>query len=103
MPWWPLSGWFGRTRAARPIDAVCITVEKTHPVRHVCSADVRVTCLSGTAWITTEADIRDVVLETGQTHDATRGARLFINGLPFCELRIAPRHDERPDTCTRSR
>jgi Protein of unknown function (DUF2917) len=84
-----LSGFFDRSSAARRIDAVCITVKKTHPVRYVCPADVRVTCLSGTAWITTEADIHDVVLEAGQAHHAIRGARLFINGLPICELRIA--------------
>lgn len=89
MPWWTLSGLLDRTRTARRVDTVCITVKKTHPVRYVCPADVRVTCLSGTAWITTEADFHDVVLEPGQAHDATRGARLFINGLPFCELRIA--------------
>ncbi|WP_341890169.1 DUF2917 domain-containing protein [Variovorax sp. YR752] len=85
------------------VDAVRITVEKAHPLRYVCPVDVRLTCLSGTAWITTEADIRDVVLETGLTHDATRGARLFINGLPFCELRIAPHHDEAEITHPRSR
>ena len=89
MPWWTLSGFIDRARAARRVDTVCITVMKKQPVRYVCPADVRVTCLSGTAWITTEADVRDVVLEAGQAHDAIRGARLFINGLPFCELRIA--------------
>lgn len=87
---------------ARRIDAVCITVKKTEPMRYICPADVRVSCLSGTAWITTEADIRDVVLEPGQAHDAVRGARLFINGLPFCELRIDSHHDEPQSTCTRS-
>jgi hypothetical protein len=97
LPWWTWAGFIDRTRAARSIDAVCITVTKAQPLRHVCPADVRVTCLSGTAWITTEADVCDVVLDTGQAHDAARGARLFINGLPFCELRIAPRHDERQD------
>lgn len=89
MPWWSLSGFIDRARAARRVDTVLITVMKSHPVRYVCPADVRVSCLSGTAWITTEADVHDVVLEAGQVHDATRGARLFINGLPFCELRIA--------------
>lgn len=82
---------------------MCVTVTKAHPVRHVCAADLRVTCLSGTAWITTEADVRDVVLEAGQAHDAARGARLFINGLPSCELRFAPRHDELHDIRTDSR
>ena len=103
MPWWTLSGFIDRRRAARRVGTLCITVMKPHPVSYVCPAGVRVTCLAGTAWITTEADVHDVVLETGQAHDASRGARLFINGLPFCELRIAQHHDERQDTSTRSR
>lgn len=103
LPWWTWAGFIDRTRGARAVDAVCITVTKARPVRRVCTADVRVTCLSGTAWITTEADVRDVVLDRGQVHDAIRGARLFINGLPSCELHIAPRHDDRQDPPARSR
>lgn len=103
LPWWTWAGLIDRTRPARPVGAVCVTVTKAQPVRHVCPADLRVTCLSGTAWITTETDVHDVVLEAGQAHDAPRGARLFINGLPFCELHIAPRHDDRQDLPARSR
>lgn len=95
LPWWTWPGWLDRRRAARSVETVCLTVNKAQPLRYVCAADVRVTCLSGTAWITSEADIHDVVLQTGQAHDATRGARLFINGLPFCELRIVA-HPRRP-------
>lgn len=96
LPWWTWAGLIDRARRARHVEATRFTVTKTHPQRYVCPADMRVTCLSGAAWITTEADLRDVVLEAGQAHDAKRGARLFINGLPFCELRIDPHHDERP-------
>lgn len=64
------------------------TIETGTPVRLVCVAKVSVTCLSGTAWITTEGDTRDVVLQPGQHHAGHRHDRLFINGMPRCVLRI---------------
>ena len=63
-------------------------VEPGTPVRLVCTAEVFVTCLSGTAWITTALDTRDVVLTPGQQHVAARRDRLFINGMPRCVLRV---------------
>ena len=63
------------------------TIETT-PVRLVCTAEVSVTCLAGTAWITTASDTRDVVLTPGQQHVAARRDRLFINGMPRCVVRI---------------
>jgi hypothetical protein len=65
-----------------------LSVPRDDPVRYVCPADVRVHCLSGTAWITIEGDTRDIVLQAGQCHAASRRDRLFVNGLPRCELRI---------------
>jgi hypothetical protein len=65
-------------------------VEPGHPVRHVCMAGVALTCVSGTAWITTGSDTRDVVLGPGERHVAAGRARLFINGMPRCVLRIEP-------------
>lgn len=69
-------------------EALSIAVLRNCPVRVVSPTAVQVRCLRGTAWITTEGDIRDVVLEAGQTHGAPPQARLFINGMPSCELRI---------------
>jgi hypothetical protein len=89
LPWWKLPRLFDwRPARRRRFDAVCITLERDRPVCFVCPADVRVRCLAGTAWITTEGDTRDVVLEAGQVHPASRGHRLFVNGLPRCTLRI---------------
>jgi len=79
---------FGREPTRSPFETLCVVVQKDAPVRFVCPAAVRVTCLSGTAWMTTEGDLRDAVLEAGHTHVAARGDRLFINGMPDCQLRI---------------
>jgi hypothetical protein len=88
----PLKAWVASLIHKRPSTAwsSLITVERGQPVRFVCSADVSVTCVSGTAWITTAAETRDVVLEPSQRHVAARSARLFINGMPRCVLRFEP-------------
>ncbi|WP_375136420.1 DUF2917 domain-containing protein [Aquincola tertiaricarbonis] len=65
-----------------------VVVEPGRPVRLVCPADVTVTCVAGIAWITTARDTRDVVLAQGDRHLAAHRARLFINGMPGCVLRV---------------
>ena len=57
-------------------------------MRFLCPADVGVACVSGTAWITTTANICDVVLEAGDCQRASGGDFLFICGMHVCELRI---------------
>ncbi len=79
-----------RGAARDAFEPVCLAVEARLPVRFVCPARAQVACVSGTAWITTDDDLRDVVLEAGQAHRAARGDRLFINGMPACALRIEP-------------
>lgn len=65
-----------------------MVVEWGRPVRVVCPASVAITCVAGTAWITTALDTRDIVLAPGDRHLADRRARLFINGMPRCVLRV---------------
>lgn len=65
-----------------------VVVEQGQPVRLVCPASVTITCVAGVAWITTALDARDVVLAPGDQHRAARRARLFINGMPRCVLRV---------------
>ena len=88
-----LSAWMAPFSAGRPTPCwrERRTVEDGEPMRLVCPTPIAVTCVSGTAWITTGADTRDVVLETGQQHVAARGDRLFINGMPRCVLHFETR------------
>ena len=81
---------FARGARRAPFGATTITATRDRAARLVCTTDIRVACASGTAWITTDSDIRDVVLETGEMHRASRGDRLFINGMPDCELHVEP-------------
>lgn len=88
-----LKTWLAAILHRRPPDAWIglTTVEPDRPVRFVCPSDVSVTCVFGTAWITTGAETRDVVLNLGQRHVASRNARLFINGMPRCVLHLEPK------------
>jgi hypothetical protein len=70
------------------------------PVRLVCTTEISITCLSGTAWITTASDTRDVVLTPGQQHVAARRDRLFINGMPRCVLRFDSSDEHEPVPAT---
>jgi hypothetical protein len=78
----------GNKQNCGSVPAVSIVVQRGLPVRFICTIDARVECVSGIAWITTEGDIHDAVLGTGQVHIASRGDRLFINGMPECKLVI---------------
>lgn len=90
-----LRKWLGllaRGRTVVPFDAVSITVHWRVPARFLCPANVRVTCVSGTAWITTTANTHDVVLQAGEWQRASSGDCLYICGMPVCELWIEPAH-----------
>lgn len=84
------SAWRTKDRelAHMAAQAMSIVVSKGAPLRLVCRSAIQVRCLAGTAWITTEGDVNDVVLTLGQRHLAAQGDRLFINGMPDCRLRV---------------
>lgn len=77
-------------RKLQPFGARVATVERSQPIEFHCPADVRLICLSGTAWITTHADSEDVVLKPGQVHLAAGGDHLFISGIPQCRMLVEP-------------
>ena len=41
------------------------------------SGTTRITCLAGRAWVTNQGDLRDFVLERGESVDATRGLTII--------------------------
>lgn len=48
-----------------------------------------ITVLSGSAWITQDGDIRDIVLETGQSFALDRNGPAIISSLGDASLRIS--------------
>ena len=92
-----LNAWMASLANAQPDgwSRTC-TIEAATPWRLVCAAELSVTCLSGTAWITTAGDTHDMVLAPGQHHVASRQDRLFINGMPRCVLQFESRVAHEP-------
>ncbi len=51
---------------------------------------VRVECLEGCVWITLDRDIRDTVLEAGESYCADHQSRSLIHALNCAKIRISP-------------
>ncbi|MGV3570363.1 MAG: DUF2917 domain-containing protein [Ramlibacter sp.] len=52
-------------------------------------ADLRITCMDGTAWLTREGDPRDYVLEPGDQQLVRRGDALVLLGMPSATVLVA--------------
>ena len=51
---------------------------------------LRVECLEGCVWITLDRDMRDTVLEAGESYCADRQSRALVHALAFSNIRISP-------------
>lgn len=51
---------------------------------------LRITCVTGTAWLTNEGDPEDHVLEAGRSHDAGAGSDIVVLGMPEASLLVTP-------------
>lgn len=52
-------------------------------------ADLRITCMDGTAWLTREGDPRDYVLEAGDQQLVRRGDALVLLGMPSATVLVS--------------
>lgn len=48
----------------------------------------RITCEQGTVWLTVDGQLADVVLEPGQSFNATTGAKLMLQAMPRAQVLI---------------
>lgn len=55
---------------------VTLKVEQSLRIRR--SGTTRITCVAGRAWVTNQGDLRDFVLERGESIDATRGLTIIM-------------------------
>lgn len=51
---------------------------------------LRVECLAGCVWITLDCDVRDTVLEAGESYCANRQSRALVHALTSSNIRISP-------------
>jgi hypothetical protein len=54
-----------------------VTLKLDQSLRIRRSGTTRITCLAGRAWVTNQGDLRDFVLERGESVDATRGLTII--------------------------
>lgn len=80
--------WRRPGRVAGPSPWV-VDVEFARPYRITASADVWVTCLSGTAWLTREGCYGDTILSPGDVKRVPSTGKPLIVGMPRCRLRVA--------------
>lgn len=52
-------------------------------------ADLRITCMDGTAWLTREGDPRDYVLDAGDQQMVRRGDVLVLLGMPSATVVVS--------------
>jgi hypothetical protein len=84
----------------RRTDAAASTAEVpfAQPYRVRLRRSALVTCLSGTAWITRDGQLRDLVLSAGERTRMAGHEDVLVVGLPRCVIRIDPVDiDEDPD------
>jgi hypothetical protein len=68
--------------------AIDADVEFARPLRLMPSDEVRVTCLSGTAWLTRDGHLADIVLSAGDSARVLPADDALVVGMPCCRLRI---------------
>ena len=51
---------------------------------------LRITCTAGTAWLTSEGDPHDHVLDAGNSHEARAGSAIVVLGMPEASLVLTP-------------
>ena len=55
-----------------------VTLKLDQSLRIRRSGTTRITCVAGRAWVTNQGDLRDFVLERGESVDATRGLTIIM-------------------------
>jgi hypothetical protein len=93
----PFTGWLRAMRASRRQAVQCIipavqgplTIDKgaTLVVEHAAGASV--CCVSGSLWITHDGDIKDVLIDAGDTYRSERAGRMLVHGLAASSARVS--------------
>lgn len=63
------------------IESAVVEVQPRKLVRMRVGAGLRITGVSGSAWITVDGDPADVILEPGETHAFAREGRALVQAL----------------------
>lgn len=67
-----------------------IALEARHAMALTDAAGAEVGCLTGQLWLTTDGDLRDIVLTPGDVHSIERGGLTLINALEPSLVHVRP-------------
>lgn len=62
-------------------EPLSIEIRRQQPLRLRVDAGRHITSVSGTTWITMDGDLRDIILEPGDSHAFERPARVLVQAL----------------------
>lgn len=76
-------------RMRKPLSPTVVEVAFAKPYRVAASRDVWVVCLAGTAWLTRDGCLADLILSPGDVAWARRADDTLVTAMPRCWLGIA--------------
>ena len=79
-----------RTDAASHAGSDCVSLDKGSLLSIASPLGCRIECVRGSIWITHDGDLRDMTLSARDSHLADRRARMLVQALEPCALRIRP-------------
>ncbi|TWO71133.1 DUF2917 domain-containing protein [Caenimonas sedimenti] len=93
----PFSSWVralrgtGSLAGQRIVPAVRgpLTIDKGATLVVGRAAGTSVTCVSGSLWITHDGDVKDVLLDAGDTYHSERSGRMLVHGLAASSARVS--------------
>ena len=76
-------------RMRKPLSPTVVEVAFAKPYRVAASRDVWVVCLAGTAWLTRDGSLADLILSPGDVAWVPRVDDALVTAMPRCRLGIA--------------
>lgn len=93
----PFAGWLRVMRASRrqagqriiPAVQGAVTIDKGATLVVERAAGASVSCVSGSLWITHDGDVKDVLIDAGETYRSERSGRMLVHGLAASSARVS--------------
>jgi hypothetical protein len=62
-------------------EPLSIEIRRQRPLRLRVDAGRHITSVSGTTWVTVDGDLRDIILEPGDSHEFDRSSHVLVQAL----------------------
>ena len=77
----------------KPLSPTVVDVEFAKSYRITAPAEVWVMCLKGTAWLTRDGCLADLILSPGDVTRVSKADAALVTGMPRCRLGIGERRE----------